>query len=56
MEWEERKRQGKRKRITDGEQTKGGGKREEGQDTFYSCSNIYLVLQSYNTASSPGSA
>ena len=28
MEWEERKRQGKRKRITDGEQTKGGGARE----------------------------
>ena len=27
MEWEERKRRGKRKRITDGEQTKGG--REE---------------------------
>ena len=24
MEWEERKRRGKRKRITDGEQTKGG--------------------------------
>ena len=42
MEWEERKRQGKRKRTTDGEQTKRGGKREEGPDTFYSCSNIYL--------------
>ena len=43
MEWEERKRRGKRKRITDGEQTKGGGEeREEGPDTFYSCSNIYL--------------
>ena len=25
MEWEERKRRGKRKRITDGEQTKEGG-------------------------------
>ena len=42
MEWEERKRQGKRKRITNGEQTKGvrGEEREEGPDTFYSCSNI----------------
>ena len=28
MEWEERKRREKRKRITDGEQTKGGGERE----------------------------
>ena len=34
MEWEERKRRGKRKRITDGEQTKGGGKREEGRIHF----------------------
>ena len=38
MEWEERKRRRKRKKITDGEQTKGGGEREEGPDTFYSCS------------------
>ena len=33
MEWEERKRQGKRKRITDGGQREGG-KRGEGPDTF----------------------
>ena len=30
MEWEERKRQGKRKRITDREQTKGGGEERGG--------------------------
>ena len=30
MEWEERKRRGKRKRITDGEQTKGGRGEERG--------------------------
>ena len=41
MEWEERKRRGKGKRITDGELTKGGGG-EEVPDTFYSCSNIHL--------------
>ena len=56
MEWEERKRQEKRKRITTENRQRGGGEREEGPDTFYSCSNVYLVLQSYNTASSPGSA
>ena len=52
-EKEEGKEEKNNRRRTD----KGrGGKREEGPDTFYSCSNIYLVLQSYNTASSPGSA
>ena len=42
MEWEERKRRGMNKRITDGEQRKRGAKREEGPDTFYSCNNMYL--------------
>ena len=34
MEWEERKRQGKRKRITDGEQRDGGGREKRARIHF----------------------